>query len=861
MTIEIKAELAETGPVYICHGATGDQHHILKVMPADDSPWANQQVSRYDDGEQMLPIDVVPAADEYQTFLPEGAEFKIHCPASGTDADLKLWLRSEFTAVPYGIDLHLGDYRRVIAGSKPPAGFPQLGEPVVAEITVGSFYISGKLLAAVDVKWLLDGELVQTVPTEGTGKSTVSISGIGLGEHTITASVYSEYDDSKTTHDFKINVISESPWKDATVEINGKRVPVDQPIWLPRGKSDNKVKLTAPLFAGKAVQVNAVDSDGLNIEANPAFGQDVPLDDITGVAEWTLTQDEAKSGQLKLVFLTTVVTPTLELDCRVMSDNLADEADVKIDGVAVPAGGNWFIRDKLQTVTLTPKSGSPLAGLPVTLACTIKSGLDVADVVSAPDFDSEQTSYSWAVTGKTKSGTFQLSLAGKGMTTPINLAISKLVSSNLADEVEVKIGGQSVPSGGSVFFRGQAKDVELIPKSGSPIAGYPIALARTATSPLLPTDLSSEPAFEVPQTTHNWRVTGANNKSGIFQLQLTAQGMTTVNVTANKLLSSNLADEVEVKIGGVAVPAGGNWFIRDKSQTVTLTPKSGSPLAGLPVTLACTIKDGLDVDNVVSAPGFGSEQTTYSWSVSGKTKSGTFQLSLAGKGMTTPINLAISKLVSSNLADEATPLLNGKVISDTGATFAGGEEQTLTLGYKGGGFLAGAPLRLNWVPKSGLELNDVYSEPHRNQETTNHSWGIVCAREKSGVFDLKLSLGDEQGVLAIPDIRLFPFPVNFRFIRDSSTDHPLPPTLVTAIKDFPFVCVVRLVTWEGSPLVGKAVTFIVPERPDVTVTTDASGIAGTSVISYNTVGVREVSAEVLLEGVKHSVKVLVDVKE
>ena len=78
MTIEIKAELAETGPVYICHGATGDQHHILKVMPADDSPWANQQVSRYDDGEQMLPIDVVPAADEYQTFLPEGAEFKIH---------------------------------------------------------------------------------------------------------------------------------------------------------------------------------------------------------------------------------------------------------------------------------------------------------------------------------------------------------------------------------------------------------------------------------------------------------------------------------------------------------------------------------------------------------------------------------------------------------------------------------------------------------------------------------------------------------------------------------------------------------------------------------------------------------------
>ena len=288
-----------------------------------------------------------------------------------------------------------------------------------------------------------------------------------------------------------------------------------------------------------------------------------------------------------------------------------------------------------------------------------------------------------------------------------------------------------------------------------------------------------------------------------------------------------------------------------------------------PLAIATKLKLWLPADgglNIDASPKFDKwvdlVDGKFNWTIRpGAGKSGRITLEFFSKEVTQTWKHE-SRVISRNLADEATPLLNGKVIPDTGAMFVGGEEQRLTLDYKDGGFLAGVPLRLNWVPKSGLELNDVYSEPHRNQETTNHSWGIVCAREKSGVFDLKLSLGDEQGVLAMPDNRLFPSPVNFRFIRDSNTDHPLPPALVTAIKDFPFVCVVRLVTWEGSPLVGKAVTFIVPERPDVTVTTDASGIAGTSVISYTTVGVREVSAEVLLEqGVKHSVKVLVDVKE
>jgi hypothetical protein len=286
-----------------------------------------------------------------------------------------------------------------------------------------------------------------------------------------------------------------------------------------------------------------------------------------------------------------------------------------------------------------------------------------------------------------------------------------------------------------------------------------------------------------------------------------------------------------------------------------------------PPAIARELNLGLPADgdlNIVASPNFGNwvapVNGKFNWAITPDAgKSGLITLVFISREVVLPW-VHGSRVISSNLADEVTPLLNGKVIPDTGAMFVGGEEQRLTLGYKGGGVLVGAPLRLNWVPKSGLELDDVYSEPLRNQETTDHSWGIVCAREKSGVFDLKLSIGDEQGVLAMPGNRLVPLPVNFRFIRDSSTEHPLPPALVTVYTNTLFLCVVRLVTWEGSPLVGKAVTFYRPEFSNLTAETDAKGFASAP-LAYTTAGVREISAEVLLEqGVKHSVKVLVNVK-
>ena len=305
-------------------------------------------------------------------------------------------------------------------------------------------------------------------------------------------------------------------------------------LFLLRGQ-ESDVTVEAPPEIARELNLELVENGGLTIVASPNFGDWVaPVD---GQFKWKITPDAGKSGRITLSFYSREVVQPWEHRSLVISSNLADEADVKIGGVAIPAEGNWFIRDKAQTVTLTPKSGSPLAGLPVTLTCAIKSGLDVANVVSAPVFGSEQTTYSWAVTGRTKSGTFQLALAGKGLTTPITLAISKLLSTNLADEADVKIGGVAVPPGGNVFFRGQAQVVTLTPKAGSPIAGHPVTLTCSIKSGLVVANVVSVPAFGVKQIVHSWSVTGSTN-SGTFQLSLAGKEMTrSINVAVSKPVS------------------------------------------------------------------------------------------------------------------------------------------------------------------------------------------------------------------------------------------------------------------------------------------------------------------------------------
>ncbi|MGO4309731.1 hypothetical protein AB4Z35_07585 [Pseudomonas sp. KB_15] len=441
-------------------------------------------------------------------------------------------------------------------------------------------------------------------------------------------------------------VISSNLADEVEVKIGGQSVPASGNVFI-RGQAQEVTLVPKPgsPIAGHNITLTYKVLQGLfqgDIRSTPPFG---------GVGgpnwRWQLT-GFTRSGTFEIsVVGQGMSTPIKIAVSKLLSNNLADEADVKIDGATVPAGGNWFYRDKAQTVTLTPKPNSPLAGLPVTLTCAIKSGLDVANVVSAPAFGSEPTTYSWAVTGNTKSGTFQLALSGKGMTTPITLPVSKLLSSNLADEADVTIADAAVPVEGNWFYRNSGRMVTLTPKPNSPLAGLPVTLTWTIKSGLANDSVVSQPAFGTEQTTYSWAVMGRVH-SGTFQLALVGKGMSTpITLAVSKLVSRDLRDEVEVKIGGQSVPASGNVFIRGQAQEVTLVPKPRSPIAGHNITLTCQPLQGLSEGDIQSAPPFGGiGGPNWRWQVTGYNRSGTFQISVVGAGgVINPLKIAVSKLI------------------------------------------------------------------------------------------------------------------------------------------------------------------------------------------------------------------------
>ncbi|MDP9657603.1 UNVERIFIED_ORG: hypothetical protein J2W87_005560 [Pseudomonas putida] len=571
-----------------------------------------------------------------------------------------------------------------------------------------------------------------------------------------------------------------------------------------------------------------------DLSSSPRF------DDVGTTHEWNVTGLNNKSGYFQLQIVAQGMTTFNVTANRLLSTKLDDEVKVWIGGKDATSGGGVLFRGQPGTVKLEPKPGSPIAGYPIALKRTATSPLLPTDLRSSPVFDDVGTTHEWNVTGlNNKSGYFQLQIVAQGMTT-FNVTGNKLLSTKLTDEVKVLIRGKDATSGGGVLFRGQPGIVKLEPKPGSPIAGYPIALKRTATSPLLPTSFSSSPPFDDPDSTHEWRVTGPSNISGYFQLQIVAQGMTTINVTDNKLLSTDLRDEADARIGGVPIYNRASWFYRDIPQTVTLTPKTVSPLAGLPVSLICNVKTGLDSTNVVSDPEFRKEGTTYSWKVTGNTKSGTFQLILAGQGMTIPITLAISTLLSRNLDDEVTVLQNGAPIPPNGTNFIGGEGYDLTLRYRQPDLVIGAPLALAVVNQDGVEEREFSCVPTRlGHSTTDHRWELTGPRNKNAIFSLKLFSESGGGMLVTPRNRLGN--EHFRFMQ-SGANLPLPPDIFDFQVNKEFDVYVELTKKDWTPIAGQTVYFHVPGHEEsIRVETNSQGRASVP-YTNTTPGLRRIRA-------------------
>jgi hypothetical protein len=194
----------------------------------------------------------------------------------------------------------------------------------------------------------------------------------------------------------ELNVASAatSPWEQATLSINGRKVEWGAELVLLRGQ-ENVVTVEAPPEIAKELELGLPNDGGLNIGASPNF--DVWVAPVNGQFDWKITPDAGKSGRITLVFLSREVDLPWEHRSLVISSNLADEADVKIDDKDPSGAGTAFLRTNRRNIKLVPKPNSPLAGLAFIMRHEVLSKLLPGAVESVPAIGAETSNLEWDV--------------------------------------------------------------------------------------------------------------------------------------------------------------------------------------------------------------------------------------------------------------------------------------------------------------------------------------------------------------------------------------------------------------------------------------------------------------------------------
>ncbi|CAI9004395.1 hypothetical protein EMIT0P171_90143 [Pseudomonas sp. IT-P171] len=530
-------------------------------------------------------------------------------------------------------------------------------------------------------------------------------------------------------------------WDNARLFINGQEFQEGEEFFLLRGQP-NQVKVEVSADVAKQIRLELAEDDELDLVSSPGFG-----DWVEGEFAWAITPGDGASGRITLVLISKEVEVPWVLSCRVMSTNLLDEVDgVQVNGAPYPTQGVVLFRDEPQTVTLTYKPGSPVQGWPLELTATLLSGLQDGDLVvtlAGP--------HSWTIVASNNSGTFKLDLTGAGFTAGVSTPVSKVLSRNLADEATVQIDGKDAEPG-TLYFRGGVHTLTLVPKAGSPIAGYGVGL-WLGRSPLV----TSNPPAETFTGLHSWTITFASDRSGTFHFELAGHGFGrgNIKIDANKLLSPDLDDEVTVLLDGVALPS-------------------------------------------------------------------------------------------------------------SGADFTGGQPKTLTLSYKNSDVLNGVPLAAAFVPVEGIGTGDFSSQPSFGEFTRAHQWRLTGAQNKVGTFKLKLFSEEEKSVLFTAINRLSKPDYSEATLKFSvfGVDAPLPPESVKVKTTDIYLVSIKLRLSGNVPIANAPAEIVLPEWGRYAGTTTANGNFVAKNGSYRTVGVRRITAEVELpDGTARTATLLLDVRD
>jgi hypothetical protein len=191
-------------------------------------------------------------------------------------------------------------------------------------------------------------------------------------------------------------VLSDNLADEAIILIGGVEIPPEGRVFI-RGEAQTLTVVAKPgsPLGRLPLKLRWIKGEGLQAEE---FNCEPALDTYTPDHSWSITGPADKSGTFQFELVGEgMSTPILLPICILLSNNLADEADIKIDGQNVADGGVVFLRKRSRKVQLVVKPTSPLDKLPLIMKYEIVSGITPGAIKSSPAFDSETLSREWDV--------------------------------------------------------------------------------------------------------------------------------------------------------------------------------------------------------------------------------------------------------------------------------------------------------------------------------------------------------------------------------------------------------------------------------------------------------------------------------
>ncbi|MDH0647773.1 hypothetical protein N5D48_16225 [Pseudomonas sp. GD03858] len=392
--------------------------------------------------------------------------------------------------------------------------------------------------------------------------------------------------------------------------------------------------------------------------ASPVYDRREKLT-ATGLG-WSLTGQDVSGTFGLAIHVTGFHTPLMLKDCVLLSSNLNDEISIAFDHAPI-GPRSIFWRNRPSNLSIGLRDGSPLAQSGVSARLVFNDGtLSSRDVTAVPDYNTRREfttpMLEWSLTGLNVSGKFSLSIHVDGFDSPVTLGNCLLLSSNLHHEVELLFNNVPAISPRPSLWRNERSTVGIRLRDGSPLgdAGLNASLAFINGS-LRSNDVVAVPTYNVTRAFTGamleWSLTGRNT-SGTFSLSIHMSGMQApITLGSCLLMSRNLADEVELRLGGAIVPDGSSQTFRRNTQTeLRVVPRAGSPLhqGGRYAALSFSSPDMVSA-NLHASPGYSASNPLTAagatWLLTAGDRSGTFSLRISVSGFGNRLRLIDNQML------------------------------------------------------------------------------------------------------------------------------------------------------------------------------------------------------------------------